>query len=176
MKEITIYTDGGCEGNPGPGGWAAVLAYGPHLKEISGGEPATTNNRMELRAAVEALGILQEACVIIFHTDSEYLKDGITQWVAGWKRSGWRTKNKKPVKNQDLWMSLDAASQKHQIRWEWVKAHAGQPQNERCDVLAGRAIEKIRQQYTPAQLKASLAEFKTTASDPKPSKTDPSLF
>ncbi len=165
MKEITIYTDGGCAGNPGPGGWAAVLAFGSHLKEVSGGEPATTNNRMELCAAVEALGILIEPCRITLHTDSVYLKDGITQWITGWKRSGWRTQAKKPVKNQDLWIALDQATQRHTMRWEWVKGHAGQPQNERCDLLVGLAIKKIRQQFPPAQLQSLLTEFKSAQSD-----------
>src|SRR3569623_236831 len=119
-KSVTVHTDGACAGNPGPGGWAALLRYGGHSKEISGAEPATTNNRMELRAAIEALRHLRESCQVSIHTDSQYLRDGITKWVHAWKRRKWQTKEKQPVKNQDLWMELDALSTRHQVTWHWL--------------------------------------------------------
>lgn len=159
MKKVIIYTDGGCEGNPGPGGWAAVLLYGEHRLEISGGEPATTNNRMELTAAIQALQKLTAPCQITLHTDSQYLRDGVTKWVHGWKRNGWRTAARQPVKNVDLWQALDKATQTHQINWQWVKGHAGNPGNERCDVLANIAIAKVRQSYSRAELKSLLKKF-----------------
>jgi ribonuclease HI len=137
---VTIYTDGACQGNPGPGGWAALLRYGRHEKELWGSAPATTNNRMELAAAVNALEALNRPCRVDFYTDSEYLKRGITEWMSGWKARGWKTSNKKPVKNQDLWRSLEAAIQPHHIEWHWVRGHAGQRENERVDRLARRAI------------------------------------
>ena len=154
MKEVTIYTDGGCEGNPGPGGWGAVLMSGKHLLEMSGGDPATTNNRMELSAAICALQRLKEPCRVILHTDSQYLREGVTKWIHGWKRKGWITANRQPVKNVDLWKALDAATTKHQIDWRWVKGHAGNEGNERCDGLASAEIAKIRRQYSRAELKA----------------------
>lgn len=160
MKKVVIHSDGGCHGNPGPGGWAAVLAYGKHVREISGGVPATTNNRMELQAAIEALRILKEPCEIDFHTDSQYVRHGISQWIAGWKRNGWRTSAKQPVKNADLWQQLDAATAHHQIHWHWVKGHAGHADNERCDELANAAIAKVKADYTQEQLKGLLEEFK----------------
>ncbi|MGH6961290.1 MAG: ribonuclease HI, partial [Dongiaceae bacterium] len=135
---MTIHSDGGCEGNPGPGGWAAVLEFGHARKEISGGEPATTNNRMELRAAIEALARLKEPCAVDFYTDSEYLREGITSWVAGWKVRRWRTAERKPVKNADLWRELIAEAARHEVRWHWVKGHAGHVENERADRLAAR--------------------------------------
>lgn len=159
MKKVVIHSDGGCHGNPGPGGWAAVLAYGEHTREISGGAAATTNNRMELLAAIEALRALKQSCSVEFHTDSEYLKNGVTKWVRGWKRNGWKTTAKKPVKNEDLWRALDAEATRHEVQWHWVKGHAGHAGNERCDVLANEAIARIKQTHTPAQLKAALAEF-----------------
>lgn len=162
MKKVTIYSDGGCHGNPGPGGWAAVLAYGKHRREICGGVPATTNNRMELQAAIEALRLLREPCVIDFHTDSQYVRQGISSWVAGWKRNGWRTSTKQPVKNADLWRELDALAARHQMQWHWVKGHAGHPENERCDELANLAIARVKAAHSPAQLHALLAEFKTS--------------
>jgi ribonuclease HI len=165
MKKVVIHSDGGCHGNPGPGGWAAVLAYGEHTREISGGAAATTNNRMELLAAIEALRALKQPCRVEFHTDSEYLKNGVTKWVRGWKRNGWKTTAKKPVKNEDLWRALDAEATRHEVQWHWVKGHAGHAGNERCDVLANEAIAKIKQAHTPAQLKAALAEF-TAAQTP----------
>ena len=137
---VTIYTDGACSGNPGPGGWGALLRYGNHEKELSGGESQTTNNRMELTAAIRALQALTRPCRIDFYTDSEYLRQGITQWMRNWKRRGWKTAAKKPVKNQDLWRELDAAIQGHEITWHWVRGHAGQRENERVDRLARRAI------------------------------------
>lgn len=160
MKQITIYTDGGCEGNPGPGGWAALLLWNGRAKAVSGGEPATTNNRMELMAALGGLRALKEPCEIEFYTDSEYLRKGISEWIAGWKARGWKTRDKSPVKNSDLWRALDAATVGHKIRWRWVKGHAGHEHNERCDELAREAIAKVRQQHAPAQLKALLAEYK----------------
>ena len=160
MKEVTIHTDGGCEGNPGPGGWAAVLEHGVHKKELAGGEPATTNNRMELQAAISALRALTEPCQVTLFTDSVYVRDGITKWIRGWKARGWRTLDKKPVKNEDLWRALDAEVARHQVHWKWLKGHAGHPLNERCDILAGAEMAKIRQRHTPAQLSVLLANFK----------------
>ena len=161
MKKITVYSDGGCEGNPGPGGWAAVLQYaGVASKEIAGGDPATTNNRMELQAAIAALSVLKEPCEIEFYTDSEYVRKGISEWLAGWKRKGWMTSQKKPVQNADLWRTLDRLTASHRIQWRWVRGHNGNEFNERCDVLAGAQIAKIRRDFTPAQLKQKLEEFK----------------
>ncbi|TXH05082.1 MAG: ribonuclease HI [Nevskiaceae bacterium] len=142
MKKIVIYTDGACKGNPGPGGWGALLSYNGRSKTLKGGEPATTNNRMELMAAISALESLREPCEVLLHTDSKYVMDGLTQWLPNWKARGWRTADKKPVKNQDLWQRLDAAVQRHRIDWRWVKGHAGDPGNERADQLANEAIEE----------------------------------
>ena len=133
---ITIWTDGACSGNPGPGGWGAILRGGGHEKELSGGAPATTNNRMELTAAIAALESLKSPSEIDLHTDSQYVRGGVTGWIHGWKRNGWRTADRKPVKNIELWQQLDAATATHTIRWHWVKGHAGQPENERADELA----------------------------------------
>ena len=155
-----IYTDGACEGNPGPGGWAAVLRYQEFCREVSGGAPATTNNRMEMQAAISALGALTQPCEATIFTDSEYLKNGITSWVRGWKARGWKTLDKKPVKNQDLWRQLDQLTAQHTITWQWVKGHAGHADNERCDQLAKNEIGKLRKQYTRAQISALVAEFK----------------
>jgi len=160
MKEVTVYTDGGCSGNPGPGGWAAILMYGDRRREISGGEPATTNNRMELQAAIEALSSLNEPCRVQLYTDSQYVREGISQWLAGWKRRGWRTKDKKPVKNAELWRRLDELAIRHHVEWKWLKGHAGHEHNERCDVLAGEQMAAIQQAHTPAQLKELLARFR----------------
>lgn len=176
MKAVTIHTDGGCEGNPGPGGWAAILRHGKFVRELSGGEPATTNNRMELRAAIEGLQALKEPCRVHLFTDSEYLRNGITQWIKGWKARGWITKEKKPVKNADLWRALDAASAPHQVTWGWLKGHAGHADNERCDVLAGEAIGKIRQQHSAADLQAALAEFRAKAELDNASRPEAGLF
>jgi len=141
---VTIHTDGACSGNPGPGGWGAILAFGEHEKELKGGEAHTTNNRMELSAAIAALEALKGPCVVDLYTDSEYVRGGITGWINGWKRNGWRTKDKKPVKNIDLWQRLDDALKPHEVRWHWVKGHAGHAQNERADALARAAIVAVR--------------------------------
>ena len=135
-RKVVIFTDGACSGNPGPGGWGALLRFGEHEKEISGGAPSTTNNQMELTAAIEALETLTRPCRVELHTDSKYVMNGITQWLPGWIRNGWKTAAKKPVKNADLWKRLDAATGRHQIDWRWVKGHAGHPENERADELA----------------------------------------
>ena len=140
---IEIWTDGACSGNPGPGGWGALLVWGDYEKELSGGEPDTTNNRMEMRAAIEALDALTRRSKVILHTDSTYLKDGLTKWMAGWKRNGWKTAAKKPVKNQDLWQALDEAASRHDIDWRWVKGHAGNEGNERADALARAGIDSL---------------------------------
>jgi len=140
VTPVVIYTDGACSGNPGPGGWGAILTYGDKCREISGGEPETTNNRMELTAAISALEALNRPSRVELHTDSAYLKDGITKWIHGWKRNGWKTADKKPVKNAELWQRLDAARQRHTIDWRWVKGHAGHPENERADELAREAM------------------------------------
>ena len=158
-KHVTIHTDGGCDGNPGPGGWGAVLQYKTQKLELSGGEPATTNNRMELQAAIGALRALKEPCAIVCFTDSQYLRHGISTWIKSWKARGWRTADKQPVKNVELWRELDALAAKHKITWKWLKGHAGHPLNERCDQLAGAAIAKIRKSHSPAELKAKLAAF-----------------
>jgi ribonuclease HI len=144
MKRVRIFTDGACEGNPGPGGWAAILEHGERRRELSGYEPATTNNRMELRAALEALRALAEPCEVDLFTDSQYLRNGMEQWLARWKRNGWRTADRKPVKNADLWEALDAAARAHVVRWHWVRGHQGHPENERCDWLANEAIRRGR--------------------------------
>jgi ribonuclease HI len=159
MKNVVIHSDGGCHGNPGPGGWAAVLEYGPHRRELSGGELATTNNRMELMAAIRALAALKEPCGVEFFTDSEYLKNGIARWLAEWKANGWRTKKKQPVKNDELWRELEAAAAQHTIEWKWVKGHAGHTGNERCDQLSQIAIDQIKKAHSQDQLNEALAEF-----------------
>ena len=141
QKSVAIYTDGSCLGNPGPGGYGAILVYNQHRKELSGGFRLTTNNRMELLAAIVALESLKSACQVELTTDSQYVRLGIMQWLAGWKRNNWKTSQKQPVKNQDLWQRLDAAAAKHNVIWHWVKGHAGHPENERCDVLARTAAE-----------------------------------
>jgi ribonuclease HI len=161
MKKVIVHSDGACHGNPGPGGWAAVLEYGQQRREISGGVPATTNNRMELQAAIEALNALKEPCGVEFYTDSEYVKNGVMGWLANWKRTGWRTKSKKPVKNEDLWRALDSSASKHTVKWHWLKGHAGHAGNERCDQLANGEIAKIKKTFDAAQLKTLLAQFST---------------
>jgi ribonuclease HI len=145
MKTVEIFTDGACKGNPGPGGWGAIIRYGKHEKELSGGEPDTTNNRMEMMAAIRALETLIEPCNVILYTDSTYVKDGITKWVDGWQRNGWKTASKKPVRNADLWHELIGAVARHQIDWRWVKGHAGHPENERADQLASAAAMVVGQ-------------------------------
>lgn len=139
-KTVTIYTDGACSGNPGPGGWGALLQYGGAEKELSGGEADTTNNRMELMAAIKALEALKQSCTVELYTDSTYVKDGITQWIFGWKKNGWKTAAKKPVKNADLWQLLDTQTRRHTVNWHWVKGHDGDERNERVDGLARNAI------------------------------------
>ncbi len=143
MTEVEIYTDGACKGNPGPGGWGALLRCNGHEKELYGGEPVTTNNRMELLAVISALNSLTRPCVIILHTDSQYVKNGITTWIHGWKKIGWKTADKKPVKNADLWLQLDEAQKRHKIDWRWVKGHSGHEFNERADELANRGVEIV---------------------------------
>ena len=141
---VEIATDGACKGNPGPGGWGAILRQGAKERELSGAEPLTTNNRMELMAAIRALSALTRPCRVELSTDSKYVMDGITKWIFGWQKNGWRTADKKPVKNGDLWQELLAATQRHDIKWIWVKGHAGHPENERADALANAAIASAR--------------------------------
>jgi ribonuclease HI len=145
LKQLEIFTDGACKGNPGPGGWGAVIRYGKHEKEISGGDPDTTNNRMELSAAIQALKILIEPCHVKLHTDSKYVLDGITKWIHGWQRNGWKNASKQPVRNADLWRDLIDAVARHQVEWIWVKGHNGHPENERADRLASDAAEVAAQ-------------------------------
>jgi ribonuclease HI len=144
MPEVEIFTDGACSGNPGPGGWGAILRKGDHERELSGGDPSTTNNRMELMAAIMGLETLKQPCSVRLFTDSMYLRDGVTRWIHGWKRNGWRTADKKPVKNVELWQRLDAARNGHHVEWHWVRGHSGHPENERADQLARAEIAKIR--------------------------------
>lgn len=141
---VEIFTDGACRGNPGPGGWGALLRYGERTRSLSGAEAETTNNRMELLAAIKALEALKRTCTVVLTTDSTYVRDGITRWLPGWKRKGWRTASGAPVKNQDLWKRLDAAASRHEVRWEWVKGHAGHPENEAADKLANEAIDRMQ--------------------------------
>jgi ribonuclease HI len=142
--KVVIFTDGACSGNPGPGGWGAVMNYNGTVKELHGGQLATTNNQMELRAAIEALNALKRPCAVEMHVDSQYVKDGITKWIHGWKKNGWKTSDKKPVKNMELWQALDDAITRHEISWHWVKGHAGHPENERADELARMGIAEVR--------------------------------
>jgi ribonuclease HI len=143
-QPVIIYTDGACSGNPGPGGWGAILIYGDKRKEINGGEAETTNNRMELLAAAEALAALKRPSHAELHTDSQYVRKGITEWIGNWKKNGWKTAARKPVKNADLWMQLDEARQRHQVDWRWVKGHAGHPENERADELAREGLAALK--------------------------------
>jgi ribonuclease HI len=168
MKPVVVHSDGACRGNPGPGGWAAVLVSGTTRRELSGGAPATTNNRMELQAAIEALTSLEEHCAVEFFTDSKYVQNGITSWLAGWKRGGWLTKARQPVKNADLWRALDAAATPHRVQWRWLKGHAGHAENERCDVLANAAIDNIQATHTAADLRERLRAFTADAASPSP--------
>lgn len=146
MSVVELFTDGACKGNPGPGGWGVWLRYGDHEKELFGGELETTNNRMELMAAIEGLKALKRGCQVSLTTDSEYLRKGVLEWMANWQRNGWRTSDKKPVKNQDLWQALASEMSRHTIEWHWVRGHQGHPGNERADELANRGVEHILQQ------------------------------
>ena len=164
-KKITIHTDGACDGNPGPGGWAALLRYDAHSRELTGGEPATTNNRMELQAAISALAALKEPCEVTLFTDSAYLRGGITEWLPRWKADQWRTADRKPVKSDDLWRQLDSVVSRHRITWQWLKGHVGHLDNERCDQLARAEILKLRRNYSPEKL-AALREAFVASRDP----------
>ncbi|WP_111640861.1 ribonuclease HI [Marinimicrobium alkaliphilum] len=144
MKKVEIFTDGACRGNPGPGGWGALLRYNGEEKSLYGGEPGTTNNRMELQAAIEGLSALREPCEVVLTTDSQYVRKGITEWLVNWKRNNWRTAAKKPVKNAELWQRLDAENARHQVQWRWVKGHSGHRENELADQLANRGIDELR--------------------------------
>ena len=144
MKEVTIIPDGACSGNPGPGGWAAILRHGAHERILTGGEADTTNNRMELLAVIRALEAMKRPIKARVHSDSQYVLKGISEWIHGWKRNGWKTADKKPVKNADLWQQLDEQSRRHQLEWIWVKGHAGHPENERADALANRGIDELK--------------------------------
>ena len=144
MKQVQVYTDGACSGNPGPGGWGAVLRFGDKERELCGGADNTTNNRMELTAAIEGLRALNEPCEVVLTTDSTYVKDGITRWLANWKKNGWKTAAKKAVKNQDLWQQLDLQTSRHTVQWQWVKGHSGHPENERADALANQGMDKVK--------------------------------
>lgn len=161
-KKVTIHTDGACDGNPGPGGWAAVLRYGAHVREIAGGEPASTNNRMEIQGAISAFGALKENCEVTLFTDSEYLRQGITEWLPRWRANNWRTIDRKPVKNDDLWRQLYEATLKHRVKWEWLKGHGGHADNERCDQLARAEVTKIRRNHPSEELKALRDAFIAT--------------
>ena len=142
MKQVDIFTDGACRGNPGPGGWGAILCYGDKEKELFGGEPHTTNNRMELMAAIQALEALKDPCEVNLTTDSQYVRKGITEWLANWKKRNWQTAAKKPVVNKDLWQRLEAAAERHRVKWHWVRGHSGHSENERADQLANRGIDE----------------------------------
>jgi ribonuclease HI len=144
MKKIEVFTDGACKGNPGPGGWGALLRYRDNERSLYGGESHTTNNRMELRAAIEALNALKEPCEVTLTTDSQYVRKGITEWIENWKKRGWRTAGREPVKNVDLWQALDAQCQRHTVHWHWIKGHSGHRENELADALANRGIAELR--------------------------------
>ncbi len=167
MKQVVIHSDGGCHGNPGPGGWAAILACGSLVRELSGGDPASTNNRMELQASIEALRALKEPCEVEFFTDSTYVKNGVSAWIANWKRRGWLTASKNPVKNVDLWKALDSEVSRHKIQWKWVRGHSGHHGNERCDFLTQEEIAKIKKALSPRELQDALDQFNAT--NPAPS-------
>lgn len=144
MSKVDIFTDGACKGNPGRGGWGAWLVVGEHQKELCGGERDTTNNRMELKAVIEALSVLLRPCDVVVHTDSQYVQKGISEWIHGWKKRGWKTASREPVKNVDLWQALDSAQQQHRIQWRWVRGHSGHIGNERADALANRGVESVK--------------------------------
>jgi ribonuclease HI len=143
LTRVEVWTDGACRGNPGPGGWGVLLRSAGHERELHGAEPQTTNNRMELTAAIMALESLKRPCSVDIYTDSQYVRGGITEWLAGWKKNGWRTSARQPVKNQDLWQALEAAAVRHEVRWHWVKGHSGHPENDRADALANEAIDQL---------------------------------
>jgi ribonuclease HI len=145
VTKVQLFTDGACSGNPGPGGWGVILRWNDTERELSGGEAMTTNNRMELMAVISGLSALKRACDVVVYTDSQYVQKGIGQWLAGWKARGWKTADNKPVKNQDLWERLDAVSSRHTVRWEWVKGHAGHPENERADALARKGLADLKE-------------------------------
>jgi ribonuclease HI len=180
MKTVEIFTDGACSGNPGPGGWGAILRFNGTTKELSGGEAVTTNNRMELMAAISALNALKEPCEVLLHTDSKYVMDGISGWIHGWKRNGWKTADKKPVKNGELWQALDEANRRHKVKWHWVKGHAGHVENERADELArmGMAPFKPKRSFAapsggemsakPTEGGRAKRPAKATSASPKP--------
>lgn len=168
LKKVTIYTDGACQRNPGAGGWAAVLRYGPKYREISGGAPATTSNRMELQAAIEALNALKQPCEVELWTDSEYLRLGITRWMNAWKRRGWRTIEGQPVKNQDLWRALGQAASRHVVHWHWIRGHNGSRDNERCDELARAAIGKIHNRISTNKSPRGLLHHGPPTAEPRP--------
>lgn len=155
VKKVTIYTDGACVGNPGPGGWAAILQFGNAVRELAGGEIATTNNRMELQAAIQGLTKLKERCDVEIFTDSEYLREGISKWIHGWKATGW----KKRIRNKDLWLALEKVASRHEVHWNWVRGHAGNSKNERCDLLATQQAERLEKTNSRAELSRALAEF-----------------
>ena len=161
MKKVTVYSDGACQGNPGPGGWAAVLMYGSVRREILGARAATTNNQMELTAAIEALRALKERCEVDLHTDSKYVQQGMTSWLPTWKAKGWR-RGKKPVKNLDLWKALDREASRHEVHWHWVRGHSDDPNNERCDRLAVQAIADMRVEMGEAALARAMREFRAS--------------
>jgi ribonuclease HI len=158
MKRVEIFTDGACSGNPGPGGWGVILRYGDAVKELSGGEAVTTNNRMELMAAIEALKALKEPVAVDLYTDSNYVREGISGWIENWKKNGWRTAAKQPVKNVELWQTLDEARRRHKVTWHWVKGHAGHPENERADELARLAMEPFKPKRGKASFEPDAAE------------------
>ena len=142
-KTVTLYTDGACKGNPGKGGWGVLMRYGSHEKELFGGEAHTTNNRMELTAIIQGLAALKRPCAVVIYTDSQYVKNGMEQWIHGWKKNGWKTAAKQPVKNEDLWRQLDQLAAQHQIQWQWVRGHAGHAENERADALANQGVASV---------------------------------
>jgi ribonuclease HI len=157
LKRVTVHTDGACQRNPGPGGWAAILRYGDRTKELKGSTPSTTNNRMELQAAIAALAALKYRCAVEIVTDSKYLRDGVTRWVARWKANGWKTVERDPVKNRDLWEQLDEQCARHEVTWRWIRGHAGHPDNERCDALARAEIGRLQGHGNPPQSPAAAA-------------------
>jgi ribonuclease HI len=174
MKQVEIFTDGACSGNPGPGGWGAILRFNGVERELSGGEAETTNNRMELTAAISALDALKEPCTVDLHTDSNYVRDGISKWIDGWKKNGWKTADRKPVKNAELWQALDAARRRHKVTWHWVRGHAGHPENERADELARAGMAPFKgKSARPRPVAATAPEGASAASRPALSRATP---